>query len=100
MIYLFPECWKRCASVVSEAIYAKGEADEAVDAAIDYVRSGSRQDRAHTLEELYDTIHATETAMRVMGATPLERFRAWRHVIQKNARRGYYGKPFVTVRRK
>lgn len=46
-----------------------------------------------TAIELMDTIHACETALRIMADAlpfPLDRYK--RAVIEKNARRGYYGK--------
>lgn len=42
-------------------------------------------------EELMDTIHAAETALRMLEAEGVDLGEVRRMVIRKNAARGYYG---------
>ena len=70
----------------------RSELSEAMNCEIRY-RCGGRQDREERENygmELLDIIHATETALRMeFDADEIEELRA--KVIEKNAKRGYYG---------
>lgn len=89
-IYRFPPLAKHKDVTIREQLnHVCEEAEEARCAYNDWLGTGDACDSRHLMEELLDTIHAAETALRRnFREDEVERMRA--HVIRKNAQRGYY----------
>lgn len=85
----FPPIANPPAPISRQLAHVCSEVTEAEDA----FRGGESAERV--AEELLDTIHAAETALRMLG---VEMDEAKRAVIEKNDARGYYGGDYGNTR--
>lgn len=78
----FPPIAEPHARLSRQLAHVMSEVNESYDA----LEDGESSERI--AEELMDVIHAAETALRMLG---VDVDKAWRGVIEKNSKRGYYG---------
>ena len=83
-VYLFPAIAEPPA-FYGQLLKLRGEAYEVMKA------SAEGEGGERIAEELMDTIHAAETALRMLEAEGVDLGEVRRMVISKNAARGYYG---------